>query len=130
VIWAGVITASPLGKVLATRTKAETAKQGTFKVKPDLTIPNYPDVYVIVDLASATDEHQKPLPRLAQVAMQGGTYAAKAILRNVEGQPELPSFRYFDKGLLAVIGRAAAVANVYRLHLSGFLAGWSGFSST
>jgi NADH:quinone reductase (non-electrogenic) len=122
VIWAGGITPSPLGKTLATRTKAETDKGGRVKVKPDLTIPNYPDIYVIGDLALATDEHGKPLPGLAQVAMQGGSYAAKAILRKVKGQPELPPFRYFDKGSLAVVGRAAAVANVFGFHISGFLA--------
>jgi NADH dehydrogenase len=122
VLWAGGITASPLGKILANRTKAETDKGGRVKVNPDLTIPNYPDIYVIGDLASANGADGKPLPGLAQVAMQGGTYAAKAILRKVKGQPGLPPFRYFDKGTLAVIGRAAAVADVFGVHLSGFLA--------
>lgn len=122
VIWAGGITASPLGKILATRAKAETDKGGRIKVQPNLTVQNYPDVYVIGDLASAADEHGKTLPGLAQVAMQGGVYAGKAILRRVKGQPELPPFRYFDKGSLAVIGRASAVANVFGVHLSGFIA--------
>jgi NADH:quinone reductase (non-electrogenic) len=122
VIWGGGITASPLGKILASRTKAETDKGGRVKVKPDLTLPNYPDIYVVGDLASAMDEKGKPLPGLAQVAMQGGEYAAKAILRKVKGQQELPPFRYFDKGSLAVIGRAAAVADVFGVHLSGLIA--------
>jgi NADH dehydrogenase len=122
VIWAGGITASPLGKLLATRTKAAVVKGGRVQVNPDLTIPNYPDIYVVGDLASAMDASGKPLPGLAQVAMQGGGYAAKAILRRVKGQPELPPFRYFDKGSLAVIGRAAAVANVFGVHISGLLA--------
>jgi len=122
VIWGGGITASPLGKILASRTKAETDKGGRVKVKPDLTIPNYPDIYVIGDLASATDHKGKPLPGLAQVAMQGGAYAAKAILRKVKGQQEPPPFHYFDKGSLAVIGRAAAVADVFGVHLSGLIA--------
>ena len=122
VIWAGGITASPLGKILASRTKAETDKGGRVKVRPDLTVPKYSDIYVIGDLASATDANGNPLPGLAQVAMQGGTYAAETILRKVKGQPELPPFRYFDKGTLAVIGRAAAVADVFGLHLSGLLA--------
>jgi NADH dehydrogenase len=113
VVWAGGITASPLGKILASRTNAETDKGGRVKVKPNLTIPNYPDIYVIGDLASAMDEKGNPLPGLAQVAMQGGAYAAKAILRKVKGQQELPPFQYFDKGSLAVIGRAAAVADVF-----------------
>jgi NADH dehydrogenase len=122
VVWAGGISPSPLGKILARYTKAETDKGGRVKVKPDLTIPSYPDIYVIGDLASAMDEKGKPLPGVAQVAMQGGAYAAKAILRKVKGQRELPPFRYFDKGSLAVIGRAAAVADVFGLHISGFLA--------
>jgi NADH dehydrogenase len=122
VVWAGGITPSPLGKILASHTKAETDKGGRVKVKPDLTIPSYPDIYVIGDLASATDEKGKPLPGVAQVAMQGGAYAGKAILRKVKGQRELPPFSYFDKGSLAVIGRAAAVADVFGLHISGFLA--------
>src|SRR5258707_4562177 len=122
VIWAGGITASPLGKIVASRTKVETDKGGRVKVKSDLTIPNYPDIYVVGDLAWAADAKGKPWPGGAQVAMQGGTYAAKAILRRVKGQRELPPFRYFDKGSLAVIGRAAAVADVFGLHISGVLA--------
>src|SRR4029077_19118457 len=103
-------------------TKAETDKGGRVKVKPDLTIPSYPDIYVIGDLASAMDQKGKPLPGVAQVAMQGGAYAAKSILRKVKGQRELPPFRYFDKGSLAVIGRWAAVADAFGIHVSGFLA--------
>jgi NADH:ubiquinone reductase (H+-translocating) len=122
VVWAGGITASPLGKIVASHTRAEADRGGRVKVKPDLTIPNYPDIYVVGDLASATDEKGKPLPGVAQVAMQGGAYAAKSILRKVKGQRELPAFRYFDKGSLAVIGRWAAVADVFGLHISGFLA--------
>ncbi len=122
VVWAGGITASPLGKIVASHTTAETDKGGRVKVKPDLTIPSYPDIYVVGDLASAMDEKGKPLPGVAQVAMQGGAYVAKAILRKVKRERELPPFRYFDKGSLAVIGRAAAVADVFGLHISGFLA--------
>jgi NADH dehydrogenase len=124
VIWAGGITASPLGKILASRTSAETDKAGRVKVNPDLTIPNYPDIYVIGDLASVTDEEGKPLPGLAQVALQGGKYAATAILQKTKGQQELLCFHYFDKGSLAVIGRAAAVADVFGTQLSGFI-GWT-----
>jgi NADH dehydrogenase len=122
VVWAGGITASPLGKILANRANAETDRGGRIKVKPDLTIPNYPDIFVVGDLAAAMDEKDKPLPGLAQVAMQGGSYAATAILRKLKSQRELPPFRYFDKGSLAVIGRAAAVADVFGVHLSGFIA--------
>ncbi len=128
VMWAGGITASPLGKILAGRTKAETDKGGRVKVKPDLTIPNYSDIYVVGDLAAAVDAKGKPLPGLAQVAMQGGSYAAKAILGKVSGRPALPPFKYFDKGTMAVIGHWSAVANAFGLHVSGFLAWmmWAG----
>lgn len=123
VVWAGGITASPLGKILSKRTKAETDRVGKIKVNPDLTVPSYPDIYVVGDLASIADANGRPLPGLAQVAMQGGAYAAKSILRKAKGHPELRAFHYFDKGSLAVIGRAAAVADVFGLRIAG-LAAW------
>jgi NADH dehydrogenase len=122
VIWAGGNSASSLGQILARRTNADTDKRGRVKVKPDLTIPNYPDIYVIGDLACSLDTQGKPLPALTQVAVQGGQYAANAISRKVKSQPELASFQYSDKGSLAVIGRRAAVANVSGVHLSGLFA--------
>jgi NADH dehydrogenase len=122
VIWAGGVTASSLGQILARRSKADTDKGGRVKVKPDLTIPNYPDIYVIGDVACSVDAQGKPLPGVTQVAVQGGQYAAKAILCKVKRQPDLPPFRYFDQGSLAVIGRRAAVANAFGVHLSGLLA--------
>ena len=73
VIWAGGISASSLGQILARRTSADTDKRGRVKVKPDLTIPNYPDIYVIGDLACSVDAQGKPLPGLTQVAMQEGS---------------------------------------------------------
>jgi len=122
VIWAGGVTVPPLGRTLAHRTSAETDRGGRIKVTPELTIPSYPNIYVVGDLALASGPDGKPLPGLAQVAMQGGTYAAKAIVRKVEGAKPLPPFKYFDKGELAVIGRAAAVANIFGRHISGLLA--------
>jgi NADH:ubiquinone reductase (H+-translocating) len=122
VIWAGGNSASSLGQILARRTNADTDKRGRVKVKPDLTIPNYPDIYVIGDLACSVDTQGKPLPALTQVAVQGGQYAAKAISRKVKSQSELGPFQYSDKGSLAVIGRRAAVANVSGVHLSGLFA--------
>jgi len=119
VIWAGGVTVASLGKTLANRTRAETDRGGRIKVGPDLTLTNFPDIYVIGDLAFSEDKNGKPLAGVAQVAMQQGTYAAKAIMRRVCGQPKQEPFEYFDKGNLAVIGRAAAVANVFGLHLSG-----------
>src|SRR5205807_2603451 len=74
VIWAGGVTTTPFGERLARRAKAETDRNGRIKVRPDLTIPNYPDIFIIGDLAHAVDEKGKPLPGVAQVAMQGGAY--------------------------------------------------------
>jgi NADH dehydrogenase len=119
VIWAGGVTVSPLAKTLAQRTGAETDRGGRIKVGPDLTIANFPDIFVVGDMALSIDSHGKPLQGVAQVAMQGGAYAAKAIARKVKGKPKPAPFSYFDKGNLAVIGRAAAVANVFGVHLWG-----------
>ena len=119
VLWAGGVAVTNFGKRLAERTKAETDRHGRIKVQRDLTIPNYPDIFVVGDLAAAVDEHGSPLPGVAQVAMQGGTYAAKAIVQRLKGKKDLPPFHYFNKGELAVIGRAAAVANIFGLHISG-----------
>jgi NADH:ubiquinone reductase (H+-translocating) len=120
VIWAGGVTTTPFGEKLAQRTKAETDGSGRIKVRPDLTIPNYPDIFIIGDLAHAVDEKGKPLPGVAQVAMQGGSYAAKAIRARMEGKPSIRPFHYFNKGDMAVIGRAAAVANIFGVHISGW----------
>ena len=120
VIWAGGVTTTPFGERLAQRAKAETDRNGRIKVRPDLTIPNYPDIFIIGDLAHAVDEKGKPLPGVAQVAMQGGAYAAKTIRARVEGKPPPRPFHYFNKGDMAVIGRAAAVANIFGVHLSGW----------
>jgi NADH:ubiquinone reductase (H+-translocating) len=119
VLWAGGVTASMLGRTLANRTKADTDRGGRIKVNPDLTLANYPDIYVVGDLALVLGPNGKPLPGVAQVAMQQGTYAAKAIVRKVQGAKALQPFKYFDKGDMAVIGRAAAVANIFGLHISG-----------
>jgi NADH:ubiquinone reductase (H+-translocating) len=119
VIWAGGVTVSPLTRTLAKRTGAETDHGGRIKVGPDLTIANFPDIFVVGDMALSFDAHGTPLPGVAQVAMQGGTYAAKAIVRKVKGKPKPAPFSYFDKGNIAVIGRAAAVANVFGVHLWG-----------
>ncbi len=122
VIWAAGVTVSGFGHQLAKRTGAETDKNGRIKVSPDLTIPNYPDIFVVGDLAFATKADGKPLPGLAQVAMQGGAYAAETIMKRAQGEQQNKPFHYFDKGELAVIGRAAAVANIFGVHLSGFIA--------
>jgi NADH:ubiquinone reductase (H+-translocating) len=122
VIWAAGVAPSDFGRQLAKRTAAPTDKGGRIKVNPDLTIPNYPDIFVVGDLAFATRPDGRPLPGVAQVAMQGGKYAAETITKRVQGKRQKKPFHYFDKGELAVIGRAAAVANIFGIHLSGLLA--------
>jgi NADH:quinone reductase (non-electrogenic) len=123
VIWAAGVAVTEFGKRVAERTKAETQRSGQIKVLPDLTIPNYPEIFVVGDLAYLTDKEGKPLPGVAQVAMQGGSYAAKTIIQRVKGDRSATKpFHYFNKGDLAVIGRAAAVANIFGVHVSGLLA--------
>jgi NADH:ubiquinone reductase (H+-translocating) len=122
VLWAGGVTTNSFGKTLAARTKSETDRSGRIKVTPQLTVPNYPDIFVVGDLATLDDAKGKPLPGVAQVAMQGGVYAAKAIRARIAGKPELPPFHYFNKGDMAVIGRAAAVANIFGFQVSGLIA--------
>jgi len=120
VLWAGGVTTTPFGEKLAQRTNAETDRSGRIKVKADLTVPNCPDIFIVGDLAHAVGENGKPLPGVAQVAIQGGAYAAKVIRARLEGKKELAPFHYFNKGDMAVIGRAAAVANIFGLHISGW----------
>ena len=122
IIWAGGVTVSALGKTLAQRTHGETDKSGRIKVGPQLNIAGYSEIYVIGDLALSLGTDGKPLPGVAQVAMQEGTYAAHSIVRKIQGRKELKRFKYFDKGNLAVIGRWAAIADVFGMHLSGRLA--------
>jgi NADH dehydrogenase len=119
VLWAGGVTTTSFGRKLAERSKAETDRSGRIKVKADLTAPNYPDIFIVGDLA-AVSQDGKPLPGVAQVAIQGGAYAAKSIRARLKGKKGLPAFRYFDKGDMAVIGRAAAVANIFGLHFWGW----------
>ena len=119
VLWAGGVTTTAFGAKLAQRTRAETDRSGRIKVLSDLTVPNYTNIFIIGDLATVLDEKGKPLPGVAQVAMQGGAYAAKIIRARVKGKQPPGPFHYFNKGDLAVIGRAAAVANIFGVHVSG-----------
>ncbi|MGB6684995.1 MAG: hypothetical protein WBH24_15205, partial [Candidatus Acidiferrum sp.] len=107
------------GRKLGERTKAETDRSGRIKVGPDLTVPGYPDIFIVGDLALALGENGKPLPGVAQVAIQGGSYAANIIRARLKGEKNLRPFHYFNKGDMAVIGRAAAVADIFGFHLSG-----------
>jgi NADH:ubiquinone reductase (H+-translocating) len=119
VLWAGGVVITQFGKKLGERTKVETDRSGRIKVNPDLTIPQYPDIFVAGDLALSFGKDGKPLPGVAQVAIQGGTYAAEVIRERLARKKEIKPFHYFNKGDLAVIGRAAAIANVLGWHLSG-----------
>ena len=121
VLWAAGVRASPLGQVLQAEAGAQLDRVGRVLVEPDLTIPGHPEIFVIGDLASYTHQGGKPLPGVAPVAIQEGHFVAQLIRRRVEGGA-LPAFHYNDKGSLATIGRAAAVADIKGLHLSGFLA--------
>jgi len=116
VFWAAGVAASPVGKTLG----APLDRAGRVLVQPDLSIPGHPEVFVVGDLAHL-EQDGAPVPGVAPAAMQMGRHVAKEIRREVEGKPREP-FRYFDKGSLAVIGRAAAVAHIGRLNLSGFFA--------
>jgi NADH dehydrogenase len=123
VIWAAGVAVTDFGRLLAQRTAAETDKAGHIKVASDLTIPNYPEIFVVGDLATCIDKEGKPLPGVAQVAMQGGAYAAKLIAKRARGDSRPQAqFHYFNKGDLAVIGRASAVANIFGFHLTGLIA--------
>ncbi len=115
-IWAAGVAASPLGKQLGATDKA-----GRVIVDRDLSVPGHPEVFVIGDLAAASDERGKPLPGLAPVAIQQGRAVAHNIGRDLHGAPRRP-FHYRNKGTLATIGRAAAVADFGKLHVSGFIA--------
>jgi NADH:quinone reductase (non-electrogenic) len=116
-LWAAGVAASPLGKALG----VPTDRAGHVLVNADLSVPGYPEVFVIGDLATLTDRKTgKPLPGLAPVAMQEGRHVAKVIGQDLRKAPR-EEFRYHDKGTLATIGRAAAVADLgEKLHFSGF----------
>jgi NADH dehydrogenase len=117
VLWAAGVQASSLGKKLG----AQVDRAGRVPVAPDLSLPGYPEVFVIGDLATLKDEHGNMLPGVAPVALQEGRAVAKNIERDLQHQPR-QNFHYFDKGNLATIGRAAAVAQIRKLHISGYFA--------
>ena len=120
VIWAAGVKPSPFADVLERRLGAQRDKRGLVLVNPDCSIPGHPEIFVIGDLAHFNRGGQ-PLPGVAQVAMQEGAYVAKLIQARLRGR-QLKPFQYFDKGSLAVIGRASAVADIAGLHISGLLA--------
>ena len=117
VIWTAGVAPSPAGKWLG----VETDRAGRVKVQKDLTVPAHPEIFVVGDTASL-DQDGKPLPGVAQVAMQQGRYAGKLIRTRVAGKSVPPPFRYFDKGNMAVVGKGFAVLQSGKICISGFLA--------
>jgi NADH dehydrogenase len=115
VLWAAGVAASPLGRTLG----VPVDPAGRVRVEPDLTIPGHANVFVIGDLAAFLDEHGKPLPGVAQVAIQMGQHAVKNILRAIERQP-LRAFRYKDLGNMATIGRNSAIADFGTFTMKGY----------
>lgn len=118
VIWAAGVIASPAAKWLGARRD----KVGRVIVRPDLSVPGYPEVFVIGDTALASGRDGKPLPGVAAVAKQQGNYVGRLIRDRLHGAKDFPPFRYRHFGSLATIGRKAAVAHVGRLRLSGWIA--------
>ncbi|MCC7207740.1 MAG: NAD(P)/FAD-dependent oxidoreductase [Anaerolineae bacterium] len=126
VVWAAGVQGSPLGRQLAEATGAELDRFGRVIVNPDLTLPGHPEIFVIGDLANFGHQTGEPLPGVAQVAIQQGRYAARLIRGRLKGETSAAApkpFRYTDLGSMATIGRAAAVADLRFVRLTGFL-GW------
>jgi NADH dehydrogenase FAD-containing subunit len=117
VIWTAGVAPSPAGKWL----KAPTDRAGRVRVQNDLSLVGHPEIFVIGDTASL-DQDGRPLPGVAQVAIQQGRYAGKLIRRKIAGQTEPPPFRYFDKGNMAVVGKGFAVLQSGKFQMSGFIA--------
>jgi len=117
VIWTAGVTPTRAGKWLG----VETDRAGRVRIQGDLTVPGYPEIFVVGDTASL-DQDGKPLPGVAQVAIQQGRYAGRLIRSRIEGSSAPPQFRYFDKGSLAVVGKGFAVLQTGKVRVSGFLA--------
>lgn len=122
VIWTAGVAPSPAGKWL----KVETDRAGRVRVQNDVTVPGHAEIFVVGDTASF-EENGKPLPGVAQVAMQQGRYAGKVVHTRITGSTPPRPFSYFDKGTMAVVGKGFAVLQSYKLRVSGFLA-WLGWA--
>jgi NADH:ubiquinone reductase (H+-translocating) len=119
VLWAAGVLSSPLGRSLAESAGATLDKAGRVVVEPDLSIAGHSEIFVIGDLANFSHQTGKPLPGVAQPAIQQGRYVGKAIKARLRDE-QISAFHYFDKGNLAVIGRGAAVADLNWTGISGF----------
>ncbi len=118
VIWSAGVQASPLGRAVADVTGAELDRAGRVVVQADLSVPGYPDIFVLGDLAHCADESGQLLPGVAPVAMQQGRYVADVIQRRLRGDTIHP-FHYQNRGNMAIVGRGAAIADLGRVRLSG-----------
>jgi len=116
-IWAAGVQASPLGALLAQQCDVQVDRAGRVEVQPDLTLPGHPEVFVVGDMMSLDK-----LPGVAQVAIQGGRFAADRIAATVAGKSHKEKFEYFDKGSMATISRYKAVADLGKIKVTGFLA--------
>lgn len=118
-VWSAGVSASPLGRDLAEQSDVELDRAGRVKVLPDLSIPGYPNVFVVGDMAAV-----EGVPGMAQGAIQGAKYAAKAIKAELRGADpaQREPFQYFDKGSMATVSRFSAVAKVGPLEFGGFIA--------
>jgi NADH dehydrogenase len=123
VIWTAGVAPSPAGKWL----NLATDRAGRVRVEQDVSVPGYPEVFVVGDTASF-DQDGKPLPGVAQVAIQQGHYVGRLIHRVISGKARPGPFRYFDKGNMAVVGKGFAVLQSGKVHISGFIAwlAWAG----
>ncbi len=111
VLWAAGVLAASFGRKVAAATGAETDRNGRIRVGRDLTIPGHPEVFVVGDAAVQPWKRDRAVPGVAQGGIQGGTYAAKAVLARLRGQPIKP-FRYSNHGDVAVIGRLRGVTDI------------------
>ncbi|WP_338750894.1 NAD(P)/FAD-dependent oxidoreductase [Janibacter alittae] len=116
-VWAAGVAGSPLGAMLAEQTDVEVDRAGRLHVEDDLTVPGHPEIFVVGDMINL-----KGYPGVAQLAIQGGRYAAKSILGRLEGTTDQAPFRYRDKGSMATISKYSAVASIGRINFTGFLA--------
>jgi NADH dehydrogenase len=122
VLWTAGVIGSPLGAALARAAGLTPDRVGRLVVEPDLSLPGHEQIFVIGDLANFSHQTGEPLPGVAPVAMQQGQYVTDVIKRRLDGQPPPGPFHYHDRGNMATIGRAAAVADLGWLHLSGYVA--------
>ncbi|GLX99839.1 MULTISPECIES: NAD(P)/FAD-dependent oxidoreductase [Actinoplanes] len=119
-VWAAGVAAPSLAGKIAAATGAGTDRAGRVQVEPDTTVPGHPEIFVLGDMMNLPGPDGRPLPGVAQVAIQSGRHAADQIERRLAGKPTGQPFQYFDKGSLATISRSSAVASIGKVRLSGF----------